>query len=101
MVAEPEVARSRASRRLIADETAFFLFRLERGGAAEVGLVGEDDHELRLFTTRGMLGDPGSDLAQGGSLLRAARLADGARRSNCANYSCHRSGEEKETKNTP
>ncbi len=85
----------------ITHETALFLFRLEHGGSAKIGLVSEDDHELGLFAARGMLGDPGSDFAQGGSLRRTARLADGTRRSNRANYSCHRSGEEKKTNDTP
>ena len=53
------------------------------------------------FATRGVLSNPRSDFAQRGGLLRAARLIDGARRSDRAEHGRDCSGEEKKTNDPP
>ncbi|MBA2268973.1 MAG: hypothetical protein H0W20_00010 [Chthoniobacterales bacterium] len=63
----------------ITHEMALFVFRAQRRSAAQIRLVGQDDHELGLLAIRGVFGHPRSDFAQRGGLFRAARPADGAR----------------------
>ena len=85
----------------ITDIAALFVLCRQSCRSTQVGLVGENDHELGLLATRGVLSNPRSDFAQRRGLLRAARLIDGAQRSNRAEHGRDCSGEEKKTNDTP
>ena len=79
----------------VAHKAAFLFLCLQSRRAAEVGLVGQDNHEFGLLAIGGVLSHPRSDLAQRGALRRPVRTANRARRSDRPQSGGNRRGKEK------